>query len=64
MVVTIVPLQVRHGEEGEDMNLNVMTGEDLRRARQVREEAERREAEEKRVEKTHKPPPGKKASGL
>jgi amino acid transporter len=64
VVVTIVPLQVRHGEEGEDMNLNVMTGEDLRRARQVREEAERREAEEKRVEKTHKPPPGKKASGL
>lgn len=64
VVVTIVPLQVRHGAEGEDMNLNVMTGEDLRRARQVREEAERRQAEEKRAEKTHKPPPGKKASGL
>ena len=59
IVVTIVPLQIRHGEEGEDINLNMMTGEDLRRARHAREEAERQQ----RAEKTHRPPPGKKASG-
>ena len=59
VVVTIVPLQIRHGEEGEDINLNLMTGEDLRRARHAREEAERQQ----RAEKTHRPPPGKKASG-
>ena len=34
VVVTIVPLQVRHDEEGGEVNLNVMTGNDLRRARQ------------------------------
>lgn len=60
VVVTIVPLQIRQGEEGGDINLNMMTGEDLRRARQAREEAERQQ----RAEKTHRPPPGKKASGL
>jgi len=54
VVVTIVPLQIRHGEEGEDINLNLMTGEDLRRARHAREEAERQQ----RAEKTHRPPPG------
>ncbi len=60
VVVTIVPLQVRQSEEGGDINLNMMTGEDLRRARQAREEAERQQ----RAERTHRPPPGKKASGL
>ncbi len=60
VVVTIVPLQIRQGEEGGDINLNMMTGEDLRRARQAREEAERQQ----RAERTHRPPPGKKASGL
>ncbi len=59
IVVTIVPLQIRHGEEGEDINLNLMTGEDLRRARHAREEAERQQ----RAGKPHRPPPGKKASG-
>jgi amino acid transporter len=61
VVVTIVPMQVRHDEDG-DVNTNVMTGEDLRRARQEREERERREAEERRA--AHRPPPGKKASGV
>ena len=60
VVVTIVPLQVRQSEEGGDINLNMMTSEDLRRARQAREEAERQQ----RAERTHRPPPGKKASGL
>lgn len=64
VVVTIVPLQVRHDEEGGDVNLNIMTGEDLRRARQEREEIERQQADARRGERTHKPPPGKKASGL
>lgn len=64
VVVTIVPLQIRHDEEGGDMNLNLMTGEDLRRARQEREQIERQEAENRRAQKTHKPPPGKKASGV
>lgn len=64
VVVTIVPLQIRHDEEGGDMNLNIMTGEDLRRARQEREEIERRDAEVKREQKSHRPPPGKKASGI
>lgn len=64
VVVTIVPLQVRHDQEGADVNVNVMTGDDLRRARQIREERERKEAEVRRSEKRHRPPPGKKASGL
>ena len=64
VVVTIVPLQVRHDEEGTDVNLNIMTGEDLRRARQERKEIERQEAEARRESKSHKPPPGKKASGI
>lgn len=64
VVVTIVPLQVRHDQEGADVNVNVMTGDDLRRARQIREERERKEAEVRRSEKGHRPPPGKKASGL
>lgn len=64
VVVTIVPLQVRHDQEGADVNVNVMTGGDLRRARQIREERERKEAEVRRSEKRHRPPPGKKASGL
>jgi amino acid transporter len=64
VVVTIVPLQVRHDEEGGDVNLNIMTGDDLRRARQERESIERQQAEARRAEKSHKPPPGKKASGL
>ncbi len=65
VVVTVVPLQIRHAEEGGDMNQNIMTSEDLRRARQEREEKERRQAAEaKHDEKSHRPPPGKKASGL
>lgn len=64
VVVTIVPLQVRHDQEGADVNVNIMTGDDLRRARQIREERERKEAEVRRSEKGHRPPPGKKASGL
>lgn len=64
VVVTIVPLQVRHDLEGGDVNVNLMTGEDLRRARQIREQRERAEAEVRRGEKGHRPPPGKKASGL
>ncbi len=63
VVVTIVPLQIHHEEEGSDVNLNIMTGELLRRARQEREELERQAAEAKRAQKGHKPPPGKKASG-
>ncbi len=64
VVVTIVPLQVRHDEEGGDVNNNIMTSEDLRRARQEREAIERQQADARRAEKSHKPPPGKKASGL
>ena len=64
VVVTIVPLQVRHDEEGGEVNLNVMTGNDLRRARQEWEAKERQQADAKRAEKSHRPPPGKKASGL
>jgi hypothetical protein len=60
VVVTIVPLQVRHEDEDGDVNTNIMTGEDLRRARQEREEQDRREAATRRA----KPPAGKKASGL
>lgn len=62
VVVTIVPLQIRHDEEGSEMNLNIMTGDDLRKARHAREESEKRDAEAKRAAK--KPPPGKKASGI
>lgn len=62
VVVTIVPLQVRHEEEGGDVNTNIMTGEDLRRARVEREERERQLADARRAEKTHRPPPGKRAS--
>lgn len=64
VVVTIVPLQVRHDEEGGEVNMNVMTGEDLRRARQEWEAKERQQADARKAEKSHKPPPGKKASGL
>jgi amino acid transporter len=60
VVVTIVPLQVRHDEDPEVVNQNIMTGDDLRRARQEREELE---AAAKRAA-AHKPPPGKKASGF
>ncbi len=63
VVVTIVPLQIHHEEEAADVNLNVLTGERLRRARQEREELERRAAETRRAEKSHRPPPGKKAAG-
>ena len=62
VVVTIVPLQIRHDEDGSEMNLNIMTGEDLRKARHAREKSEKRVAEAKRAAK--KPPPGKKASGI
>ncbi len=63
VVVTIVPLQVRHDEEGGgDVNTNIMTGDDLRRARQDREVKERQQADARRAEKTHRPPPGKRAS--
>lgn len=63
VVVTVVPLQIRHDEEGGNMNINVMTRDDLRRARHERELKERQEADARRAQKTHKPPPGKKASG-
>ena len=67
VVVTIVPLQVHRDEDeaddGRDVNLNVMTGKDLRRARQEREGREREAAQAKRDAKTHRPPPGKKAAG-
>jgi hypothetical protein len=58
VVVTIVPLQIRHDEDPEIVNQNIMTGDDLRRARQEREEIE---AAAKRAAG---PPPGKKASGF
>ncbi len=64
VVVTIVPMQVHHEEEGGDVNLNIMTSDDLRRARQQREEMEKQQSDARRADKTHKPPPGKKASGL
>jgi amino acid transporter len=60
VVVTIVPLQVRHDEDPDIVNQNIMTGEDLRRARQQREE---REAQTK-ASGEHKPPPGKSATGF
>ncbi|RIK23972.1 MAG: permease [Anaerolineae bacterium] len=63
VVVTVVPLQIRHDEEGGDMNVNVLTRDDLRRARHERELNERRNADARRAQKTHKPPPGKKSSG-
>ena len=63
VVVTIVPLQVHHEEEDGDVNLNVMTGERLRRARHEREALERQAAEAARAAKSHRPPPGKKAAG-
>ena len=65
VVVTIVPLQVHHDDEGGggDVNTNIMTGDDLRRARLEREEIERQQADARRAEKTHRPPPGKRASG-
>lgn len=63
VVVTIVPLQVHHEDEGGDVNLNVMTGDLLRRARQEREGLKRQAAEAGRQAKSHRPPPGKKAAG-
>ena len=64
VVITIVPLQVDGDDEDRDVNRNLMTGKDLRKARLEREEKERQEAESRReAKKTHKPPPGKKASG-
>lgn len=66
VVVTIVPLQVHHEEEGREVNRNIMTGKDLRRARKERELLEREAAEARRriaQDKTHRPPPGKKAAG-
>jgi hypothetical protein len=65
VVITIVPLQIDSDDEDRDVNLNVLTREDLRKARQDREERDRQEAAARRAAgKTHKPPPGKKASGL
>jgi amino acid transporter len=58
VVVTIVPLQVRHDEDPEIVNQNIMTGDDLRRARQEREE------KEAAAKHAAGPPPGKKASGF
>lgn len=66
VVVTIVPLQVHHEDDGRDVNRNIMTGKDLRRARQEREQLEREATEARRQaakEKSHRPPPGKSAAG-
>jgi hypothetical protein len=60
VVVTIVPLQVRHDEDPNVVNQNIMTGEDLRRARQQREEIEA----QAKASGGRKPPPGKSATGF